>query len=331
MAGGFTVNIEVEGASGTITVVANGDGPLEISLEAGEMTGTWSIVDGVQTVGGTISGSAGGQTVDIIFIGDGTLNGSGTMVGPRADYRLQGSLTQTNTINVNVGGIASSSSTSADTNQLNAPLTDVIVLCQDIVGRWDLQVRQQVAAADAAVPQASFDEFVRGYFTASTGVDATEQAEEVAELLSAVSSWAGEANSIESEDRGLYIGRGLAMLDQAQRLQAELSVDSPCPPDPTFATQLTLAAQDVLSTLIDRSRVSPAPPLSRSPRARGRSELARRLRRRPRPSRQRWKMMLVTSSTSCSPTGLTGPVARIWPAWHGPPRPSEWRRSAARN
>lgn len=48
------------------------------------------------------------------------------------------------------------------------------------------------------------------------------------------------------------MSRAVNLLDRAQRLQAELAAPSPCPPDPAFATELTLAAQDVLSATIAR-------------------------------------------------------------------------------
>jgi hypothetical protein len=277
VSGGFTADFDEEGVSGAVTVVVDGHGPLELTLAAGHdsailgahdvvvagdsssddsadeamleaisMTGTWSL-SGTQTSGGSFSGSAAGATASIIISGDGVFDGGGQMGGPPAGYRLTGSITTTNTANFDVAGIASQSATSTETDQLDSLLTDVIVLCQDIYGRWDLQIRQ-------AIQDVGFDEFIRGYFTASTGVDATEQAEAVEELLAEVARWAGDASSTGSEpgERGLYIGRALSLLDRSQRLQAELSADSPCPPDPTFATELTLAAQDVLNTLIDR-------------------------------------------------------------------------------
>ncbi len=137
----------------------------------------------------------------------------------------------------------SQSSTTTDTNQLQQTLTDVVVLCQQIYGRWDLEIRQQI-------DEIGFDEFIRGYFSASTGVDATEQAAEIQQFLTDVGEWAQGVGDVTSENRSLFIGRALSILDAVEGFQAELAAPSPCPPDPTFATELTLAAQDTLARLV---------------------------------------------------------------------------------
>lgn len=231
--GGFTVVIPQSG--GSITVLVNGSGPLQLTLTDGSMDGTWSL-EAIQTMEGFMGESGAG----LGMTGTGTISASGTMQGPPNDYRLVGAYSQTNT--VSFGGF---SSTSNDSGPLNEPLTEVIVLCDTIVGRWDLRIRQNIQ-------DAGFEEFIRGYFTASTGVDATEQAEKLQTLLADVSRWAGEAPRLEGGRNALYIGRALALLARSQRLQAELTARSPCPPDATFTTQLTLAVQDVLNALLDR-------------------------------------------------------------------------------
>lgn len=231
--GGFRIDLP-EG--GDITVTLEGTGPLELTLADGTMTGTWSL-DAIQTTSGDLGGG-------ISISGGGTITASGAMGGPPGTYKMTGTYSQTNTATVE-SPVGSSSSTVTDSGAVDVPLNDVLVLCDDIVGRWDYQVKQDLESA-------GFDEFVRGYFSATTGIDATEQAEEVEALIGDINTWASSAPLVESGRRSVVIGMGLALLDRAQRLQAQLDAPTPCPPDPTFMTALSLAAQDVLNELIDR-------------------------------------------------------------------------------
>lgn len=231
--GGFSVQVE----GGAVTVPVDGSGPLQLTLDDGTMSGTWSLA-GAQSVEGSFGGF-------IALDGGGPVSGSGSIGGPPGNYRLTGSFTSTNTVTVSGAPTGPITSTSTNTDSVDETLTDVIVLCDTIVGRWDLRIRQQIQ-------DLGFDEFIRGYFSASTGVDATEQAEEVQSLLTSVSEWASGANEVVEGSRALYIGTALSLLNQAQRLQAQLAAPSPCPPDPRFMTELTLAVQDALGQLIAR-------------------------------------------------------------------------------
>ena len=205
------------------------------------MAGTWSI-EGTQELQGNFASSAGGATSGISITGGGTFGGTGEVSGPPGEYTLAGSVTSTNTATVNVGGLTQSATTT-ETTPIRETLTDVIVLCQQIYGRWDLEIRQQIE-------DIGFNEFIRGYFSASTGVDATEQAEEIEQFLEDVTEWAQGVGDVTAQNRSLFIGRALSILDAVESFQAELAAPSPCPPDPAFATQLTLAAQDVLARLV---------------------------------------------------------------------------------
>lgn len=241
--GGFGVDPSefAPDVSGSLVVLVDGTGPLELTLTDGAMAGTWSIA-GTQRVDGTFSASAGGVTGNVVVTGDGTFTGSGELSGPPGDYSLAGSVTSTNTATVDAAGF-SQSATSTDTTPIQQTLTEVVVLCQQIYGRWDLELRQQIDAI-------GFDEFIRGYFSASTGVDATEQANEIQQFLTDVTEWAQGVGEVTIDNRSLFIGRALSILDAVEGFQAELAAPSPCPPDPTFATQLTLAVQDVLARLV---------------------------------------------------------------------------------
>lgn len=234
--GGFGIDIP-EG--GNITVLLSGSGPLELTLTDGTMTGNWSL-EAAQTLEGAIGPASAG----ISITGGGPIHASGEMSGPPGDYRMTGTYNQSNTATV-ITPITTQSSTSEDSGAVDAALSDVLVLCDQIVGRWDYQVKQELQGA-------GFNDFVRGYFSASTGVDATEQAAEVEELVADINSWASSAPSVEEGGRSLYIGLGLALLASAQTLQAQLDAPTPCPPDPTFMTNLSLAAQDALNTFVDR-------------------------------------------------------------------------------
>jgi hypothetical protein len=229
--GGF--RLEMEG--GEIVVVAQGSGPLELTLTDGVMDGTWSL-DAIQT----ISGGFGDFTVS----GGGPMTGSGAMTGPPGTYTMSGEYSQTITVNLESPAF-SQSRTDTSSEATDLPLNDVLVLCDEIVGRWDLKAKQTLS-------EAGLDEFFSGYFVAKTGIDATEQAEDVEALIKDINAWASSAPAVEAGGRGLYIGTGLSLLDRAQRLQAQLAAPTPCPPDPTFMTDLSLAAQDALSSLIDR-------------------------------------------------------------------------------
>jgi len=238
--GGFRADL----SGAEIVVLIDGGGPLQLELDEGQMSGSWSF-DGSQTLSGNFAeGEVSGQ---------GSFTANGTIGGPPADYRLTGTYTSTNTATFSIAGL-SQSATTTDSGSLDEQLTDVIVLCDQIVGRWDLRVRQEIESV-------GFDEFIRGYFTASTGVDATEQGEKVEELLADINTWASRASSLPTGDTTNatsldaaafdFILDGWELLWQAQDLQAQLAVESPCPPDPRFATQLTLAAQDVANTFLD--------------------------------------------------------------------------------
>ncbi len=241
--GGFSVDPAnfVPDVSGSLVVLVNGSGPLSLTLTDGTMAGEWSI-GGTQAIDGVFSGSAGGVTSSVVITGAGTFSGSGQISGLPGQYSLAGSLTSTNTATVAVAGM-SQSATSTDTTEIQQTLTDVVVLCQRVFGRWDLEIRQEIEAI-------GFDEFIRGYFTAGTGVDATEQGAEIEQFLGDVTEWAQGVGDVTTENRSLYIGRALSILDAVESFHAELAAPSPCPPDPTFATELTLAAQDVLARLV---------------------------------------------------------------------------------
>jgi hypothetical protein len=166
------------------------------------------------------------------------------MSGPPGTYTMTGTVDFTNTATVTAAGLTQSA-TSTDTNQVSLPLTDILVLCDSITGRWDYQVKQELEGV-------GFNEFIRGYFSATTGIDATEQAQEVEALIGDINSWASSEPGVEESGRSLYIGLGLALPSKAQTLQAQLNAPTPCPPDPTFMTHLSLAAQDALNNFVDR-------------------------------------------------------------------------------
>ena len=231
--GGFSVSLP-EG--GELVVLVNGTGPLELTLADGTMSGTWSL-----PITQTINGDFGGG---IKVTGNGSGTSSGQMSGPPGTYTMTGTYNFTNTATVTAAGITQSS-TSSDSGEVNIPLNDILVLCDSITGRWDFQVKQDLE-------NAGFNEFVRGYFSATTGIDATEQAAAVEALVADINSWASSAPSVEPGGRSLYIGMGLALLSGAQTLQAQLNSPTPCPPDPTFMTALSLAAQDALNNFVDR-------------------------------------------------------------------------------
>jgi hypothetical protein len=249
--GDFTGTIGLEGGfrvvipEGSLVLRAQGSGPLQFTLRDGAMSGTWSLA-GTTILDGEFSQAGAQAGAGIIIEGTGTFSGSGPFGGPPGAYRMSGTFESENTatVTVAVAGI-SQSATETTSDTFDEALTDVIVLCDMVVGRWDLRVRQQIEAV-------GFDEFIRGYFSASTGIDATEQAGQIGDLLADVAGWAADEGGVLVESRSLYIGGALALLDRAQRLQAELAAPSPCPPDHRFATQLTLAVQDVLTSLVGR-------------------------------------------------------------------------------
>lgn len=197
------------------------------------MSGSWSW-SGTQEVMGSF-----GPSANVTISGGGPISGSGTMEGPPAEYRMLGSHISTNTVTI-MGHTA----TSSDHGAIDESLEDVMVLCDIVVGRWALRIREDIEAA-------GFDEFVQGDFAAFTGVDTADRAKAIEDLLREVSRWASDAGDLEPGDHSLYIGRALSLLDRAQRLQASLNVDTPCSPDPRFATVIAVAMQDVLNTLLD--------------------------------------------------------------------------------
>lgn len=232
--GGFSI-APTEG--GEVVVLVNGTGPLELTLTDGTMSGTWLL-----PISQTISGEFGGA---VTITGNGSGTSSGEMSGPPGNYAMTGTYDFTNTATVTVSGLPAQSATTSDSGPVDVPITDVLVLCDQITGRWDHQAKQEIQGA-------GFNEFIRGYFSAKTGVDATEQAAEVASLVADVNAWASGAPGLEEGGRSLYIGLGLALLSRAQTIQAQLRAPTPCPPDPTFMTDLSLAAQDALNTFVDR-------------------------------------------------------------------------------
>lgn len=247
--GGFGVDVAqfVPGATGAVVVLVDGSGPLEVTLDEGQMTGTWTIA-GTQEVRGNFGMTVEGVSANVVMSGEGTFDGAGEMGGPPSGYNLSGSVTSTNTATVRVVGITEQSATTTETTQIQQTLTDVAVLCQQIYGRWDLEIRQQIQ-------DIGFNEFIRGYFSASTGVDATEQAEELETIIDNITEWVSGTGgfSAASAPDDVLVAEGLAILDLVQEKQAELAAPTPCPPDPTFATELTLAAQDVIATLLART------------------------------------------------------------------------------
>jgi hypothetical protein len=229
--GSFSGTIGLEGGwivssgLGTFTVNARGSGSIDIELSAGTMQGTWVMSGGTDMTGpNEMNGTS-------------TFSAEGTASGNPSQYRLEGVNRWTSS--VNMFGLTS---TESGSEAVSEPLTNVVVLCDRIVGRWDSRIGQALETVPGVT------QFLHGYLMASLHETPAEIAAAVDTLHGDIRSWAAGAAGATVVDA---IGEGIALMARTWRLQDELGAPAPCPPDPRFLTDLTLAAQTVLATLLD--------------------------------------------------------------------------------
>jgi hypothetical protein len=230
VAGGFIV--DQEGA--LIAMNASGAGPLEVVVESDRLIGTWSMA-GETNVFGDL-GSEGSS-----IFGNGTFDGIGSIIGNRANPNLVGTNTWTNTVSIKVGPV-SSTSNQGGTEDVSEQLTDLVITCDRLSGRWDYRINQELGE----IP--GFEPAFHGYLSAARDPDGDPEGD-AAELTADVQGWAATVSAESSPV--VVIDDGLILLDQAWILHSEMTRDVPCPPDPRFLTEVTMAAQDVLTTLLD--------------------------------------------------------------------------------
>ncbi len=218
----------------TVEYTLDGTGPIEVTLVDGRMDGTFDLPG---------SGTMIGTSPDGAFTMDGTIDFriAGTVGGPPGAYRMEATYDSTTQVTIGAGGVTTSASDTAS-DRASEALTDVIVLCDYLLGRFDLRIAQEIEGTGM------LRETISGLFQATTRYTHEELAAEIADLRSDVNAWAAEGAPYGPE---LAWSEGMDLVQRSAELQQQMSEPSPCPNDARFVTEVTLAAQDVLGEMID--------------------------------------------------------------------------------
>ncbi len=238
ISGGFDGKVERGGITMVLRYDLEGNGPANITLEDGQMSGMFSMPG---TAGFTAKDDKSG--LNVVGTSKWSLT-NGSFSGPPADYRMTSLWSIETTAVIETPGFGKVSNTSSESEQIAEPLIAPIVLCEYLVAQFDMRIRQEIDSIPA------FNERIRGYvYTSTREPNEEEVAKSITQLRGDVTAWSASAASA-SDSRGA-IQEGLNLLERSNSLMRQQTKPTPCPNEQRFVTELTLATRDVLTTLLE--------------------------------------------------------------------------------
>lgn len=240
---GFAEGSDV-GGQGRIDTRGDAAGEAAIVVGSESISGSW-VLEGSGTVDGVIV-----LDDSYVFAGNTTMTGSGEFSGTPSDGRLTGSLQSTGqaTATTSKGSVPIPIE---NEDPFDEPLTDLLVSCSQLLGRWDSELQEKMEARGGP----GFHVTVNGiaaYFVLSDTIVITAEsaiADQMRDLAKRGNSTLGEARA--GGDGLVAIVEGAELLRAVEQLQADIAgKESDCPTDKAFTNILTLVAQDALDTTL---------------------------------------------------------------------------------
>lgn len=210
-------------------------GPMTMRLDDGEMSGDWSMEGSSSVTGELISGS-------------GSHVGTGTFAGRTGEYRMVGSIESSSSITMQSVGREVTVDSPPDRYAFDEPLTEVLVTCDQVSGRWDARLIAGTAAVGES-SRADVTPTFSGVFFAIGDVDGAPEV--LADLVALVDDWvAGAAEETDVDARLDRALEALLVLSIMRDQLADLPTGSGCDPECAFTTPLARPATDVVRILI---------------------------------------------------------------------------------
>jgi hypothetical protein len=221
----------------------NFSGPLDLAITNGAM-------DGEYTLGGPANLQIQNAQAGLILsriVSNFNVEATGSLIGPPGASLLNGDFNWTGTTTRELYGLgATTFEEPPELVQHSVPLTEVIITCNLVTGRWDARFIE-------AFTSAGLEAFLYGYFTARA-VSSTDDTDDVRSnvegLTDRINEWAGKAQEVTPDGQLLYLLDAHDLLDLAQRLAAQPAVSGQCVDPCDFITPLAMAADAGLRTLV---------------------------------------------------------------------------------
>jgi hypothetical protein len=220
-------------------------GPLDLTITNGSMDGEYSL-EGPSNI---LIQFAQNGLVLTRNVTNFNVEATGSLVGPPGAYLLNGDFNWTGTTTREFYGAGTTTfEEPPELVQHSVPLTEVIITCNLVTGRWDARFIE-------AFTSAGLEAFLYGYFTAravSSADDTDDVRANVEGLTDRINEWAGKAQEVTPEGQLLYLLDAHDLLDLAQRLAAQPAVSGQCIDPCDFITPLAMAADAGLRTLVTK-------------------------------------------------------------------------------
>jgi hypothetical protein len=221
----------------------NHAGPLTLTLTNGSMDGQWKM----EGPANFYSQAAAGSLLLFRQVTNWNVVGEGVLSGAPGNYLLTGDFNWTGSTTREQAGLGTRTYEEVpETYTHNVPLTDVLISCNLVSGRWDQQ-------ATAAFSSAGLVNFLYAYFNARavrSEDDNDAVRSQVEGLTNRINEWASGAPEVTPDGQLTYLLDAHDMLDFAQQLAAQPAVSGQCVDPCDFITPLAMAADAALRSLI---------------------------------------------------------------------------------
>lgn len=247
VAGTVTYVPEELGSEGTAVMTWSGSmsGPAELAIDRGAASGTWSMA-GIRQMRGTFASA--GRSMRLTGTQDGS--GSGTFTGTSGSYRVLGDWRTTTTVRMQADGHdLGGSGPETTTTSIAAGLHDVLLTCDQFVGRFERDLLAQLDGGDGFSTDGLSATVV---LVRQPTSDATGAAlDRLQVLLAEGLDWVSGADAPEA-----FGAEAVALLREVARAAAEVAatLDGPSPCPASRAAYLELAAdlaRQALTALLD--------------------------------------------------------------------------------
>lgn len=234
------------GDAGRIDTRGDAAGDASIVVDSDSISGSWTL-EGSGTVEGVmVLGDAGSAVV----AGNIAMTGSGEFSGTATDGRLTGSLQSTGQVTATTSrGTVPIPADNED--PFDEPLTDLLVSCSQLLGRWDAELQEKMEARGGPGFQITVNG-IAAYFVLSDEVVITAEsaiANQMRDLAKQGNLTLGQARA--GGDGLVAMSEGVDILRAVEQLQADIAnKESDCPTDKAFINILTLIAGDALDTTL---------------------------------------------------------------------------------
>lgn len=238
--GGFSSLFSVDGGSANIAFDGVLNGPANMNVSGGEVTGDWSMA-GTSTTAGALTGVADGVSVTFVIDGTGTYDGVGTFEGTSTDARMVGTLGGLSTVTVS-SDFFSNTSDDSEPSEVDLALTDPIGDCGRAFARLDLTLNNSIEQ----VP--GFESQIIGVFSGADPAGSDLYFTEVELLNDRIAAlWNRVADPIALPVE--LIDEAFALIRDVEAAEDAWVADA-CTTKPDFANALTLLTASVIERVL---------------------------------------------------------------------------------